>query len=285
MKTCSVCQLPKAFQEFHKDRRRKDGYFPICKSCRADKKKAHPPNRTCLICQAPFYADPSCIKKGHAKYCSEPCRRLGTRKQRPILICATCRMVFPYAYEGGREFCSPQCFIIFLKDQAQSRRNHPPLEKRCSRCKQVKSVKAFSQRRNTPDGHDCICKACTSQQNKTPVKKQARQKWLKTHPEISHQAAWRRKVRIKGAPYEVFTLEEIYLRDGGVCQICHRKTLPPHKGKRNDPKKATLDHIIPVSHPDFMHVGHVRTNVRLAHFGCNSARNNQPGDAQYLLFG
>lgn len=94
-----------------------------------------------------------------------------------------------------------------------------------------------------------------------------------------------REQLMKQAPYEEIPLMEIYLRDGGRCQICHKKTLPPTKDNRMKPKSSTRDHIVPLSHPDFISVGHVRTNVRLAHLSCNARRNKRAGDAQYLLFG
>jgi hypothetical protein len=68
-----------------------------------------------------------------------------------------------------------------------------------------------------------------------------------------------RQLLLKHAPYEDITLEEIYLRDGGICQICHKKTLPMSRKNPRSRKAPSLDHIVPVSHPDFLLIGHVRS--------------------------
>lgn len=41
-KCCSKCREEKLFSEFHKDKNRKDGFYPICKQCILDYKKKYP---------------------------------------------------------------------------------------------------------------------------------------------------------------------------------------------------------------------------------------------------
>jgi hypothetical protein len=41
MKTCTTCRAPKPLTEFHRHRRTRDGYAPICKTCRGRYLDAH----------------------------------------------------------------------------------------------------------------------------------------------------------------------------------------------------------------------------------------------------
>lgn len=93
-------------------------------------------------------------------------------------------------------------------------------------------------------------------------------------------ASRKRRARLAGVEREPYTLAEIAERDGFRCGICGRKvdmTLKyPH------PRSASVDHIIPLSHPDGTDT---RVNVRLAHLGENVTRGNRAGWEQQLLIG
>lgn len=66
-----------------------------------------------------------------------------------------------------------------------------------------------------------------------------------------------------GAPNaELFTLDEIYERDGRICHLCSKPV---------DRQQATMDHVIPVSKGG----PHTRANVKLAHRGCNTRKGNR----------
>lgn len=92
------------------------------------------------------------------------------------------------------------------------------------------------------------------------------------------------KVKCKNGTYrDPISLKRLYLRDGGICQICHKKIkweLQRNGPGGPDPMSATRDHIIPVSCGG----DHSWENVRLAHFSCNCQRGTG-GTAQVLLFG
>lgn len=65
---------------------------------------------------------------------------------------------------------------------------------------------------------------------------------------------------------EVFTREEIFDRDGWICQLC----LAPIDWNRSgrDPLAPALDHRIPLKHGGM----HTRENAQAAHFACNSRK-------------
>lgn len=71
-----------------------------------------------------------------------------------------------------------------------------------------------------------------------------------------------RRALTRGAPdAELFTLDEIYQRDHGICYLC---------GKEVDHASRTMDHVIPV----VLGGPHTRANVRLACRSCNSRKRH-----------
>jgi hypothetical protein len=72
---------------------------------------------------------------------------------------------------------------------------------------------------------------------------------------------------------------EIYERDGWRCGLCKRKVSPGHIWPH--PKSPSLDHIVPLIKGG----PHVRTNVQLAHLGCNASKRDRGGGEQLLLIG
>lgn len=71
--------------------------------------------------------------------------------------------------------------------------------------------------------------------------------------------------------------QEVYERDGWICQLCHKKVNRclkwPHK------MSASLDHIIPVDKGG----KHTWANVQLAHLKCNCSKGNR-GSGQLKLY-
>jgi hypothetical protein len=103
------------------------------------------------------------------------------------------------------------------------------------------------------------------------------------------QARWRRqnhhrrehhRVNSNGkrGPSEIYTIEWLGNRDGWRCHLCKRKVSP--KWKAPDERSATFDHLIPLSEGG----DNSPSNLRLAHYGCNSERGTG-GAVQLLLFG
>jgi hypothetical protein len=93
-------------------------------------------------------------------------------------------------------------------------------------------------------------------------------RWKDSHPDARRAMTQRRRAQKKvNGPHERFKDTEIFERDGWICQICRE---PVDRTIRHpDPKSASLDHIVPIVKRGL----HVRSNVQLAHLGCNCRKH------------
>lgn len=73
--------------------------------------------------------------------------------------------------------------------------------------------------------------------------------------------------KAKSTPYDRVSIFE---RDGWVCQLCGEPV--DREACWPDPGCATIDHIVPLS----LGGEDSPSNVRLAHYGCNSSRQDKP---------
>jgi 5-methylcytosine-specific restriction endonuclease McrA len=95
--------------------------------------------------------------------------------------------------------------------------------------------------------------------------------YTRTHPEKNREYGHRRRARLRSAFVTSVSMDMIYLRDGGICQICKKLV------KRS---QASMDHVLPLSQGGT----HEPRNVRLAHRKCNTKRGYR-GTAQLRLLG
>lgn len=164
-------------------------------------------------------------------------------------------------------------------------------EKRCPKCGCVKPYSEFYRRAASKDGCSGYCKSCQREYiraNKTRVYESNRASWHRNrearlaykeaHLERDRATgqAWternrakrveyemRRKARKRGASdQEKYGRQEVFERDGWVCQLCNQPVNPDTTVLR---EKPTIDHIMPLSKggPDTL------SNVQLAHWSCN----------------
>jgi hypothetical protein len=87
----------------------------------------------------------------------------------------------------------------------------------------------------------------------------------------------RRRVRIHGAPHESISLFELCASSDWKCTQCECVCNVPNGG--NDPKEATIDHIIPLSKGGF----HVRSNAQLLCRRCNTLKSDSLAPSTQLL--
>ena len=92
--------------------------------------------------------------------------------------------------------------------------------------------------------------------------------YRKAHPEIGRELSRKHKALKRTTQVEPINDKIVYLRDGWICQICHKrvkKTL-----KYPNPMSASLDHIVPLSKGG----SHTYANVQLTHLICNLSKND-----------
>lgn len=87
--------------------------------------------------------------------------------------------------------------------------------------------------------------------------------WKKINAEKVRAYTRNRRVKMKGVLQEPYTLTEIAIRDNWICGICE-ELVDELLGGHN-PKRASVDHIIPISKGG----NDTKLNVQIAHFDCN----------------
>ncbi len=108
-----------------------------------------------------------------------------------------------------------------------------------------------------------------------------------------YQKSWRKdnREKVKGyiqsrralkykAPFEPINDKRVFLRDGWICQICHKRV--NKRFKHPNPMSASLDHIVPLSKGGT----HTYANVQLTHLKCNQIKktNTLPQGEQLRIF-
>jgi 5-methylcytosine-specific restriction endonuclease McrA len=88
-------------------------------------------------------------------------------------------------------------------------------------------------------------------------------------PVCIKSAQHERRVLIQGAHSDKVSADSLYVRDGGICQICYE---PVDASLRmRDPGMKSIDHIIPISRGGL----HTHDNTQLAHLSCNWRKGNR----------
>lgn len=82
---------------------------------------------------------------------------------------------------------------------------------------------------------------------------------------------YKERAKQYGVPYEKFSRESVFERDGWVCGICGEHI--DRGASFPDPLSVSLDHIIPLA----MGGGHVRENVQCSHLVCNMRKGVSDG--------
>lgn len=191
---------------------------------------------TCLKCGKIFEVSPSDIKNGSGKYCSRDCffNHLRTRVQ---CTCECCGKVFdriPAKFSKGKTYCSPECRALGRISK---------VERTCAHCgKRFKVGLAVSKR--TPSKYcsqECMALAFThgSEQPCAHCGKlfYVRPSTLKNGRKYCSRKCSGAATRGANHPFwRGGTLSSYgtnwrglrkvaYERDGGDCQVCHRKRL------------------------------------------------------------
>lgn len=238
---CLYCEKTVEF-EYHGGR-----YKKYCsKRCRADARNERrnygKQIKNCEWCGKKFEG----LK--HHKYCSKECRVKSNNKMSKTRYkkkCPICGETFHCPIKE-QKYCSDKCGSIAAVNTMKKTK----IEKKCKRC-----------------GKEFV----TDNLSKNQI-------YCSQH---CADVAWRDKRRaIKRDVYlEDVTLNYLYERDNGICQICGKKVSLkynyPHK------KSATIDHIIPLSKGG----EHSKRNCQLTHWECNYKKRDKITTKQLNLLG
>lgn len=114
-----------------------------------------------------------------------------------------------------------------------------------------------------------------------PKETKARNKaYREFHPEKKRESERKRRALKHQTRTEAINDKMVFLRDGWICQICHKKV--DKKLKYPNPMCATLDHIVPLNEGGT----DMYNNVHLAHFVCNASKQDNilPQGEQLRMF-
>lgn len=158
------------------------------------------------------------------------------------LHCLVCDKI---ATEGSR-FCSEECCVRF---------QFSTVCKRCG-CEMMAKGGMGPKRR--------LCEECKAIRRKDESRAH-KQRYGRNH---------RQRARYHGVQYVSFPVRVVFERDGYVCQICRKKTLPNvmyrKKNGKIHPRSPTIDHIIPMAKGG----PHRIDNAQCACFRCNSLKGS-----------
>ena len=141
----------------------------------------------------------------------------------------------------------------------------------CSRNCKDKNRKKEDKAERIASKYDRICIGCDKKILRTA---RADKKWCSEECASKvrgHTMNVTRRIKTN-EPFGAFFRIDIYNRDKWICQICKK---PVEKDLSfPNPKRASLDHIIPLSRGGT----HESGNVQLAHLSCNTSKGNRVGD-------
>lgn len=210
----------------------------------------------CLVCREPMTQ----AIRGRCNRCYQYRYALG-KDRHPKLIeyeklrsegrrrCIDCREVKPYPefYGLKTSFCKP-CSRARARAYGQAHAT-PPRQAQCGFCR-----KGFET--HQPNAEHCSTRC-------------RRAAWKARQVNLAKLESDRRRALMQGAYVADVDRQEIFERDGWVCQLCHepvdRSLVFPHK------MAASLDHIVPLARGG----KHEPSNTQLAHFICNSAKRDR----------
>ena len=240
-------------------------------------------------------------RRKETTYCTHCCSDNVHRHSRKYatVVCANCGKSFRPKHIHFSTCCSRECGFEYQRTERANNRKHYPQTPitvcKCVMCGKlfvVKGRKALltcSAECNLELGRRRSRKKATGREGyKSAVvvckcgRVEVYGKWYQgatecTRCQKKRNKQIRRHMKRAKNGGEKISLQDVYERDAGRCQICHRKVKMPDG--RWHKRMATIDHIRPVSKGG----KHTWKNVRLCCSQCNSKKRDKLG-GQLLLF-
>lgn len=169
--------------------------------------------------------------------------------------------------------------------------------KSCTKCGEAKPLTEYHRRAASRDGYRPLCKACaiayqrarydsrrdqevagsksryeTNRDARLAYAKRYHAERLTSDPKYRARrkaAELRRRRLLALAVQEPYLRDEIFERDGWICQLCNEPISP--EVRFPGPASATIDHIVPIS----LGGDDTPANVQAAHYRCNASKGNK----------
>lgn len=243
-KCCSKCQTTKRISEFSRDRSRKDGRFPYCKSCHKDTSRGYkrkPPPEDPVMPE--HKACPSCsTTKPASDFPPDRNRKDGLAGR-----CRDCARAANRAYWlRNRERLNEESKVR----KADRRRTHPEEAREADRVWRQKNRKKLAAR------------ALERYWDDVDAQRKRSREWFSEHPHRMWAGNYRKRAVTAGNDpvIEDFTKEDVLERYGDECAYCGGEF-------------QELDHFVPVSKGG----PHTLDNVRPSCTSCNRKKWDTPG--------
>ena len=200
-------------------------------------------------------------RKPTSKYCCKECQHKGQIKSRPTAVCCTCGRTFTVERDRKGMYCSRECQHKSMElefDRFDRRRLSHDYQAQCK--DMVKWMTRVARTIEHTDNHTKVCIVCGT----TYFARDVRSKFCSDKCFNHHDNARRdKRIYRNGKPDLSISLTKLYMRDGGVCQLCGREI--DFDCESNSDDYPSIDHIVPIAHGGL----HKWENVQLACRGCN----------------
>jgi len=233
--------------------------------------------RTCPTCSKTFVAI-----HGNTKYCSATCSTRSRWIARAKVLCSVCSK--PTGYPAGTVEQATHKACRSIEWEHGTRKGYRERGCRCEECSEWSrtSQRDYMRRRKAGEFDTPVCSTAGCERQvqarglcgmhlhrlkRAEGSRQPSDQWT-----TKRKANWHKRRAIirgeRGAASESIDVEDVFQRDGWICQICLRPV--SQEAKWPDVMCASLDHRIPLARGG----SHTYTNVQLAHFVCNSRKGS-----------
>ncbi|NBT47133.1 MAG: HNH endonuclease [Actinobacteria bacterium] len=143
-----------------------------------------------------------------------------------------------------------------------------PLSKEAAKRKEQKRIESgYYKRRYEKKRDEIIARNKAYREANKEAYLEYQKAYRKAHPEKFREYSRQRYANLFGAEYDGWTDEQVWDRDGGICQLCF-EIVPIDLVNHNDPMYPNIDHIVGITKGGTNKFD----NVRLTHRKCNLGR-------------
>ena len=211
---------------------------------------------TCKQCGEQFITN-----KSKSKYCSAECQHKALKKEPSTAICLYCGKEFNIGRECKGLYCSNKC---------RGQHQHEKTTERKERQRQLKRLtKALKRVAKKKERQTELVKVCSICGKEFVATHKAQIYCSNGCKNKAHNRGKDKRIYLNGKPDLSINLSRLFIRDNGICQICHRELTFECDSNSND--YPSIDHITPIAKGG----KHEWCNVQLACRGCNSKKSDK----------